>query len=228
MDAGVSFPPPGPHQLFDLVGAGVPVRHTRTFAWVTVSAIWAVVLTTWLVGIRLSRVVDELRRVMVRTGSGVAVRRAADALSTVNRVSWVFVGLSAVALAIWSRCVAQNAARRGVVGVSVVAATFVWFVPLFGIRRGIQQLRRAVTAVDYSDHRLVRWLWTAYVNFFVSLFVFVATTARSAWAMDLSLRVDGLELRSRLLYVSAIWLAVSTEFATTAILHADRAVSTTR
>lgn len=225
-DAGTLPPPQGP-RVYTVVGAGASVRVTRPFAWLAVVGVWLVVLASAALTITAFRETSAWRdaiagRVDVSVPLGLR-----STMSTINRLSWFAVLIGIATRAWWSRRVVQNAVRRGVPGMRVGVATFAWLIPLFGLRPGIGQLRRAVQAVDYSDHRLVRWLFAAYVSFFVGLMVIYATVSSWSLATDVDSKLDALDTATQMLTVSTLWSAVWAVLATSAILHADRAVTST-
>lgn len=193
-------------------------------AWFAVVAIWAVVAARVVLAVRAGQIARSLHSVTLGLESisvaiDLRVQRNAAA-----KAGAVCVVLSALALAAWSHRVATNARARGVPDTNVRVATWAWFLPLFGIRPAIEQLRRYVSAVDCSDHRLVRWLWTAYLNFFVALWLwwdgFTTQVTREERAV-----LAHYDRQAVITAVIAAWVAICAVAATMAILHADRAVS---
>jgi hypothetical protein len=79
--------------------------------------------------------------------------------------------------------------------------------------------------VDYSDHRLVRWLFAAYVSFFVGLMVLYVTVSSWQLASGVDARLDAIDTGNQMLVISTVWSVVWAVLATSAILHADRAVT---
>jgi hypothetical protein len=223
-DAGALPPPQGP-RVYTVVGAGASVRVTRPFAWLSIVATWLVVATSAALTITSFQKTGAWRDAIVGRVDVSVPLDLQSRLSTINRLSWLAVLIDIVARAWWSRRVVQNAVSRGVPGMRVGVATFAWFVPLFGLRPGIGQLRRAVQAVDYSDHRLVRWLFAAYVSFFVSLMVIYATVSSWSLATNIDSKLDALDTGNQMLTMATLWSVVWAVLATSAILHADRAVT---
>jgi hypothetical protein len=221
-----AIPPQGP-RIYTVIGAGAPLRATRPFAYLSLMATWFVVATSAALTMTSFQRTRAWRDAIAGSVDVSVPLDLQSRLSTINRLSWLAALIDVAARAWWSRRVVQNAVSRGVPGMRVGVATFAWFVPLFGLRPGIGQLRRAVQAVDYSDHRLVRWLVAAYVYFFVTLMVVYATMSSWRLATNVDTKLSALDTGNQVLTVATLWNAVWAVLATSAILHADRALTAT-
>jgi hypothetical protein len=220
-----ALPPPEGPRVYTVVGAGASVRVTRPFAWLAVATIWLLVAASAAMTITAFQKVNAWRDAIAGRVDVSVPLDLSSRLTTIIRLSWLAALVGIGARAWWSRRVVQNAVSRGVPGMRVDVATFAWLVPLFGLRPGIGQLRRAVQAVDYSDHRLVRWLFAAYVSFFVGLMVLYVTVSSWQLASGVDARLDAIDTGNQMLVISTVWSVVWAVLATSAILHADRAVT---
>jgi hypothetical protein len=70
-------------------------------------------------------------------------------------------------------------------------------------------------------------LWTGYINFFVAFFTQVGLAGTWVSASDFESKLDALDTQNKILVVIALWTTLSATLASHAILHADRAVSST-
>jgi hypothetical protein len=222
-----ALPPPHGQRVYTVVGAGASVRVTRPFAYLSVVATWFVVATSAAVTVTSFQKTSAWRDAIAGRVRVSVPLHLQSRLSTLNRLSWLALLIDLTARAWWSRRVIQNAISRGVRGLRVGVATFAWFVPLFGVRPGIGQLRHAVRSVDYSDHRLVRWLFAAYVNFFVTLMVLYVTVSSWQLATSVGKKLDALDTGNQMLAIATLALLIWAVLATSAVLHADRALTST-
>jgi len=211
--------------MFEPVGLHATLQPTRVQSWLAIGAIWSVVAAaatrTW----KAHDYADRWRRAVAGTVSVADARRGHDVIVTLDRIGWVCVGASAVALVLWTHGVARNAIARGVRGVDLQRARWSWLIPLLGIGRSIAQLRQAVKGVGYSDHRLGRWLWVAYIHFYVVFFTQLAMAHSWVTATTVRAKLDSLDTQTQIMFAVTLWVVASAVIATLAIRHTDRAVS---
>ena len=216
-------PPIGPPPVAESEPIG-PMRNTSKLAAATVAA-FALVL-----GVRLCTTYLQYQRTfrwedVVARRIDVQVAKDADQLYIASsRIGWIMLVLAAGVLAAWARAIILNARTRGVVGLRSAMATMVWFVPLFGISRGIRELSRAMVGVGSSSAKLRRWLYALGVHTIAVLFAAAISVGSGPVTNDASAlrRLDELSFLSAALLVTCTAAGV---LGAIAILHADRVMS---
>lgn len=208
--------------MYEPLGAGAHLTSTRTQAWASIVAIWSVVTVAGYFAAKAGAHADAWRRAVA--GTLAAAQQLQRELSTIGRLSWVCTGVSAVALVLWTHGVLRNGIARGVRGVGRAEALY-WLLPLFGIRLAITPLRHVVSSVGYSEHRLGRWLWVAYIHLFVMFFTTLGIMRSAVTATTVASTLDALDTQAQILWAVTVWMVGSATIATLAIRHTDRAVS---
>lgn len=217
-------PPTDRPRLYEPLGAGAPLVSTRVRAWAAIIAIYAVAGTAVADALQAGKRVDAWRDAVAGTGTIETALQVQRDGETLGKVGWLCVAISAVALVFWTYGIIRNATARGVRGIHRAEA-FYWFLPLFGIRLALRPLQHSVRNVGYSEHRLTRWLWVAYIHLFVAIFVTYALLRTTVNVTSIESALDRLNTQRQILWVVAAWFAGSATVAMLAIRHTDRSVS---
>jgi hypothetical protein len=211
--------------LFEPMGAGAALVATRVRAWLAIATIYTVAASSIADAVHAGDRAEAWRRAVDGTGTVESALQVQHDGGTLRWLGWACIAASAVALVFWSSGILRNATARGVRGVHRAEA-FSWFIPLVGIGRAIRPLQISVRWVGYSEHRLTRWLWVAYIHLFVAMFITLGLLRSQVVATDSDSAVlDSLATQSTIRWVLAAWIVCSATVAMLAIRHTDRSLS---
>ena len=217
-------PPDDRPRLYEPLGARARLVSTRVRAWVAIATIYAVAGRFVADAVHAGNRADAWRRAVEGTGSVETALQLQRDGETLNKVGWLCIIISAVALVYWSYGIICNAVARGVRGIHRAEA-FYWLLPIFGIGLALKPLQHSVRSVGYSEHRLTRWLWVAYIHLFVAMFVTYALLRTTVDIPTIASKLDSLDTQAQIRWIVALWFLLSATVAMLAIRHTDRSVS---
>lgn len=216
--------PPDRPRLYEPLGEGATLISTQVRAWMAIAAIYLVAATSVADAVLAGRRADAWRSAVDGTGTLERALQLQGDGETLTQLDWLCIAVSAVALVFWTYGILRNATARGVRGVHRAAA-FYWFLPLLGIGLAIRPLQHCVRNVGYSEHRLTRWLWVAYIHLVVMFFVTYALLRTTVNVATVASQLDSLDTQAQILWVFAVWVFCSATVAMLAIRHTDKSVS---
>jgi hypothetical protein len=221
MNSGSTISMPAAPVLYQEPGEGAPQRRTRLYAWLAIGAFTVYTLSVGIYAWHARSRADAWQAAVDGRGRLDDARHAQHVFMLSARFTWLTILAGAAAVSVWSGRVVSNARSRGM-RVNPRRARWMWFIPLIGIAKSINERQKAVSGTDYSTHRLRRWLVALYIGTFFHIFFMISGGAGVTTTDEALSALDRQSLFASLLFLAN---AITTALAADAILNTDRALT---